>query len=251
LFSRINKSKNGNTKSHQDTVMIVAAALVRIFCPRALLAHHYSKTRRCAVQWAVSSVPQDSTAIVKVKQCNRPSQSADKGTVILQFDLHCSPSDTVPYRWRQNLLHCIHITLRADKQRDNIHNGIFNLCSKSQTCAIKHWRKGQWQVAVTLLCSKTQKRREIPVLIVASVYFWSMADRMRDVCIHQDNQVWHNQNQMMWCLPDTIAHPPYYTVAVHPSHPTNSNIEQGEKAGKSTALAWPLHHLYTKTYFCG
>jgi hypothetical protein len=186
-----------------------------------------------------------------VKQWSRPSQSADKGTVILQSDLHCSPSDIVPYRWRQDLLHHIHSRLRADKQRDNICNAIYNLCTKSQTCVTKHWKKGQWQVSVTILLFKNTKRRAIPVVIVASVYFWSMADRMRDVCIHQDNQVWHNQNQMMWCLQDTIARPPYYTVAVHPSHPTNSNTEQGEKAEKSTALAWPLDHLYTKTYFCG
>jgi len=50
MFSRINRSKNGNTKSHLDTVTTVAAALLRIFYPRALLAHHHSKTRRCAVQ---------------------------------------------------------------------------------------------------------------------------------------------------------------------------------------------------------
>lgn len=206
-----------------------ASALFRIFCPTALLAHYHSETQRCAGQWAVPIVPQDKTAIIKVKQCNRPSQSADKGTVILQSDLNCSPSDTVPYPWRQNLLHHIHNRLRADKQRDNIHNAIFNVCSKSQTCVIKHWRKWQWQVSVTFLLFKNTKRRVIPVLIVASVYFWSMADRTRDVCIHQDNQVWHNQNQMMWCLQDTIARPPYYTVAVHPSHPTNSNKERRQK----------------------
>lgn len=137
--------------------MTVDAALFRIFCPRAPLAHYHSETQLCAVQWAVPSVPQNNTAIITIKQWSRPSQSADKGTVILQSDQHCSPSDTVPYRWRQDLLHHIHIRLRADKQRDNIYNGIYNLCTKSQTCVIKHWRKGQWQVSVTLLLFKNTK----------------------------------------------------------------------------------------------
>ena len=244
-FSRINRNKTGNTKRRQDTVITVAAAPFTIFCPTALCAHYHSKTQCCAVQSAVSCVPLDNTAIVKVRQCNRPSQSADRGTVILPADLHCSPSDTVPYRWRLNLLHHIHIRLWADKQKDNIHNAIFNLCSKSQTCVIKHWRKGQWQVSVTLTVQKHKKKGNQPQFSLLLQFISDPGQIEWETCVYI-RITRFGTTRTKWCDARQIPSPVHHTTLQRSTWVTLQTATQDKERRQKKVQHW-LDHSITFT----